>query len=76
MGLRDKIKNIFNRSNENDEIIDDILEDMKKTEEFEIIINDIDTFALYLKYRENPYVLITEICLQISDEILKLKNFT
>lgn len=46
---------------------------MEKTEEFEIIINDIDTFALYLKYRENPYVLITEICLQISNEILKLQ---
>ena len=35
-------------------------EEEKTQEEFEVVINDIDTFALYLKNREKPYVLIRD----------------
>lgn len=35
-------------------------EEEKIQEEFEVVINDIDTFALYLKNREKPYVLIRD----------------
>ena len=35
-------------------------EEEKTQEKFEVVINDIDTFALYLKNREKPYVLIRD----------------
>ena len=61
MKLKEKIKKRFIRKNE--EMSKRIInnkesEDKTEKKEFEIIINDIDTFALYFKDRELPYILI------------------
>ena len=55
MGLKDKITGIFKRS----KIINEVEENRRK-EDFEVVINDIDTFALYIKNREMPYILIRD----------------
>ncbi len=56
MGIRDRIRNVFKR---NDEIMENN-ENNEIKEEIEVIINDMDTFALYLKNRERPYILIRD----------------
>lgn len=52
MSIVDRIKSIFVKQ------VDD--EKEKKQEEFDILLNDIDKCALYLKNREKPFVLIKD----------------
>lgn len=54
MSLKDRIMKKFKKENAMTN------EEEKIQEEFEVVINDIDTFALYLKNREKPYVLIRD----------------
>lgn len=54
MSLKDRIIKKFKKENTMTN------EEEKTQEEFEVVINDIDTFALYLKNREKPYVLIRD----------------
>ena len=55
MKLLDNLKLIFNKNEQkNNPIIEE------KTENFEILLNDIDKCALYLRNREKPFVLIKD----------------
>lgn len=56
MRLKDRITGIFKRN----KIINEV-EENKRKEDFEVVINDIDTFALYIKNREMPYILIRDV---------------
>lgn len=53
MSILDRIKGIFTKQ------VDDKLEEQKQ-EEYEVILNDIDRGALYLKNREKPFVFIKD----------------
>ncbi len=53
MSILDKIKGIFIKQ------VDDKLEE-EKQEEYEVLLNDIDRCALYLKNREKPFVFIKD----------------
>ena len=53
MSIIDRIKSIFIKN------VDNELKEEKK-ENFEILLNDIDKCALYLRNRENPFVLIKD----------------
>ena len=55
MGLKDRFTGIFKRN----KIVNKVEENRRK-EDFEVVINDIDTFALYIKNREMPYILIRD----------------
>ena len=55
MRLKDRITGIFKRN----KIVNKV-EENKRKEDFEVVINDIDTFALYIKNREMPYILIRD----------------
>ena len=55
MKILDNLKLIFNKNEQkNNQIIEE------KTENFEILLNDIDKCALYLRNREKPFVLIKD----------------
>lgn len=51
MGLKDRIMKKLKKDNKTTD---------EAQEEFEVVLNEIDTFALYLKNREKPYVLIRD----------------